>query len=86
MQLTETKKWKAGAVYELVDKTGFLEYAAENKQLLPYVSGRFKVLEIDDYGDIESVENIDLDMISKRSSVFVILTSEEREFFKRVKD
>ena len=82
-----TKKWKLGSVYELVDKTGFLEYADENKQLLPYISGRFKVLELDDeYGDIESVENIDLNIISKRSSIWVILASEERKFFKRVKD
>ena len=81
-----TKKWKLGSVYELVDKTGFLEYADENKQLLPYISGRFKVLELDDeYGDIESVENIDLNIISKRSEL-VILASEERKFFKRVKD
>ena len=80
------KKWELGAVYELVDKTGFLEYADENKQLLPYISGRFKVLELDDeYCDIESVENIDLNIISKRAE-FVILASEERKFFKRVKD
>ena len=80
------KKWKVGSVYELVDKTGFLEYADENKQLLPYISGKFRVLEIDEYGDIESVEHIDLNIISKRSSIWVILTSEERKFFKRVKD
>ena len=80
------KKWKVGAVYELVDEAGFLEYADENKRLLPYISGKFKVLEIDEYGDIESIEHIDLNIISKRSSIWVILASEERKFFKRVKD
>ena len=80
------KNWEVGAIYELVDKTGFLEYIDENERLLPYVSGKFKVLEIDEYGDIESVEDIDLNMISKRSSIWLILTSEERKFFKRVKD
>ena len=81
-----TKKWEVGAIYELVDKPGFLEFIDENDKILPYVSGRFKVLEIDEYGDIESVEDIDLNMVSKRSSIWLILTSEERKFFKRVKD
>ena len=80
------KNWEVGAIYELVDKTGFLEYIDENKRLLPYISGKFKVLEIDEYGDIESVEDIDINIISKRSSIWLMLTSEERKFFKRVKD
>ena len=85
MQLAETKKWKLGAVYELIDEAGFLEYADENKQLLPYISGKFKVLEIDEYGDIESVENIDLEIVSKWSDGVILVTG-ERKFFKRVKD
>ena len=79
------KNWEVGAIYELVDKTGFLEYVDENKQLLPYVSDKFTVLGLGEHGDIESVENIDLNMISKRSSG-AILASEERKFFKRAKD
>ena len=35
------KNWEVGAIYELVDKTGFLEYIDENERLLPYVSGKF---------------------------------------------
>ena len=85
MQLAETKKWILGAVYELVDKTGFLEYADENKQLLPYISGKFKVLELDLWHNVVSVENPDLCIKSARS-VGAFLVSEERKFFKRVKD
>ena len=76
------KKWKVGAIYKLVNKTGFLEYVYENKQLLPYVSDKFKVLEIDELGNVASVENIDLSGWSD----WVILAREERKFFRRVKD
>lgn len=79
------KKWKAGAFYELVDETGFLEHADVNKQLLPYVSGKFKVLELNSCNNVVSVENPDL-CIKATRSWGVILVSEEREFFKRVKD
>ena len=79
------KKWKLGAVYELVDKTGFLENVAENKQLLPYVSDKFKVLELDEFGDVVSVENTDLEIISKWPDGIILVTG-ERKFFKRVKD
>ena len=78
------KKWKVGAIYELVDETGFLEYVDENKQLLPYVSDKFKVLDIDEFGDVASVENIDPELL--KWSDWVILAREERKFFKRVKD
>lgn len=80
-----TKKWKAGAIYELVDKTGFLEYASINTQLLPYVSDKFKVLELNSGRNVASVGNIDLNIVSKRS-VGIILAIGERKFFKRVKD
>lgn len=80
-----SKKWKVGAVYELVDDQGFLDYTVDNKRILPYVSGRFKVLELDLQHNVTSVENIDLNIVSKRSDG-VILASEEREFFKRIKE
>ena len=80
-----TKKWKVGAVYELVDKTGFLEHAEENEQLLPYVSDKFKVLEIAESGSVVSVEDTYLNIVSKRSGG-IILFSAERKFYKRVKD
>ena len=80
-----TKKWKVSAIYQLVDKTGFLENAEENKQLLPYVSEKFKVLELDESGNVVSVEDIYLTIVSKRSGG-IILSTGERKFFKRVKD
>ena len=79
------KKWKLGAIYELVDKTGFLENVAENKQLLPYVSDKFKVLELDEDGDVLSVGYTDISIISKWSGGVILITG-ERKFFKRVKD
>ena len=79
------KKWKVGAVYELVDKTGFLEYAVENDKILPYVSDKFTVLELTPCRNVMSVENIDLEIISKRPDGFILVTG-ERKFFKRVKD
>ena len=79
------KKWKLGAVYELVDETGFLENVDENEKILPYVSDKFKVLELDEDGDVLSVENTDLSIISKWSDGVILVTG-ERKFFKRVKD
>ncbi len=84
-----TKKWKVGAVYELVDEKGFLEYATENKQILPYVSDKFKVLELDLYQgvtyDVTSIENI-YSGIQSSWPHGTILVPGERKFFKRVKD
>lgn len=74
-----TKKWKVGAVYELVNDQGFLEHIAVNDKLLPYVSDKFKVLEVDDWGDVVSVENVEFSIVS-RGSTGVILVSAEREF------
>ncbi len=84
-----TKKWKVGAVYELADEQGFLEYVPENEQVLSYVSGKFKVLELDLYQgdtyDVTSIEKIDLGIQSSwPDGAFLI--PEERKFFKRVKD
>ena len=79
------KKWKLGAVYELIDEAGFLENVDENEKILPYVSDKFKVLELDEDGDVLSVGDTDISIISKWSDG-VILASEERKFFKRVKD
>ncbi len=80
-----TKKWKVGAVYELVDEQGFLEYATENEQILPYISDTFKVLELDRYSDVTSIENLALGLQSSWPDR-AILVPEERKFFKRVKD
>ena len=80
-----TKKWKVGAIYALVDKTGFLEYASINDKLLPYVSDKFKVLELDELGGVVSVENIEFNITSKWSDGAILVTG-ERKFFKRVKD
>ena len=79
------KKWKVGAIYELVDEVGFLSNVSINDKILPYVSDKFKVLEIDWCGNVVSVENIDLNIISKRPDGFILITG-ERKFFKRVKD
>ncbi len=84
-----TKKWKVGAVYELIDEKGFLEYVPENEQVLSYVSGKFKVLELDLYQgdtyDVTSIENLALGIQSSwPDGAFLI--QDERKFFKRVKD
>ena len=80
------KKWRVGVIYELVDKTGFLEYAVENVKILPYISDKFTVLELTQCRDVVSVESIDLNIISRRYAGDLMLTSEERKFFKRVED
>lgn len=79
------KKWKVGAVYELVDKTGFVDNVSINDKLLPYVSDKFKVLELDERGGVVSVENIEFNIISKWSYGAILVTW-ERKYFKRVKD
>ena len=79
------KKWKVGAIYELVDEAGFLSNVSINDKILPYVSDKFKVLELDEFGDVVSVENIDLEIVSKWSDGVILVTG-ERKFFKRVKD
>ena len=79
------KKWKVGAIYELVDEVGFLSNVSINDKIMPYISDKFKVLELDEWGDVVSVENIDLNIISKWSD-WVTLVTGERKFFKRVKN
>ena len=78
------KKWKVGAIYELVDEVGFLSNVSINDKILPYIS-KFKVLELDEFGDVVSVENTDLEIVSKWSDGVILVTG-ERKFFKRVKD
>lgn len=80
-----TKKWKVGAVYELVDKTGFINNVSMNDILLPYVSDKFKVLELNEQGGVVSVEDTEFGIVSKWDDG-VIITVGERKFFKRVKD
>ena len=79
------KKWKVGAVYELVDEVGFLSTISINDKILHHVSDKFRVLELDAWGNVVSFENIDLEIISKRSDGVILVTG-ERKFFKRVKD
>ena len=83
------KKWRVGVIYELVDKTGFLEYAVENAKILPYISDKFTVLELTPCRNVVSVESVDLNIISRRRAgdrMLLMLTSGERKFFKRVED